>query len=176
MKKATTKATAKTPASKASAKKTSAADRAPAKKTPVVAQEQTKPAPVKKLKLPAKEKEQVRRDLMLLRDNFSSQIHSLEDDSLKRQDEVNTVEDGTDAFERQLSLNLASSEQDLLFDVENALRRLDEDTYGICESCTSRIEAPRLKAMPFVRLCIKCQSEMEKTTPRFRSMAENNGL
>ncbi len=162
----------KKPATKAASRKAppvATPARAPAPPAP-------KAPPQKKLKLPAKEKNEIRKNLMQLRENFSNQIHSLEGDSLKRQDEVNTVEDGTDAFERQLSLNLASSEQDSLFDVENAMRRLDDDTYGICEACTNRIEAPRLRALPFVRLCIKCQSDMEKAKPRFRSMADNQGI
>ncbi|OVE74195.1 hypothetical protein BVX94_01115 [bacterium B17] len=84
-----------------------------------------------------------------------------------RNDSVVSVEDGTDAFDRQFALNIISSENDALFEIDEALRRLDGGTYGGCEECGCIIDVPRLAALPFVRMCIKCQSEAEKTNRRY---------
>jgi len=119
-------------------------------------------------KMPVKKKKEFRKILLDMRERMSAQINSLKGDSLQRCDTTNLEEDGTDVFERQFALTLASSEQDSLFEIDDALRRIDEGTYGICEECKKPIEKPRLKTLPFVRLCIRCQSEIEKGRQKFR--------
>ncbi len=113
-------------------------------------------------KLTAAEVRDFKETLLKLRTRLSGQIHSLKSDSLMRNDEVNSVEDGTDAFERQFALNLASSEHDVLFEVEDALRRIEGGTYGVCEMTNEPIELERLKAIPYTRFSLAAQSEMEK--------------
>ncbi len=68
----------------------------------------------------------------------------------------------TDNFDREFTLGLASNEQQLLNVVDAALRRILEGTYGICEECEKPIAVKRLNAMPYGRLCIKCQEIEEK--------------
>jgi len=130
-------------------------------KVAVVKKNQGKAVVEPRKKMSAAEKKEVRDMLMAMRKRFSGHIASLQSDSLKRDDEVNLAEDGTDTFERQFALTLASAEQDALFDVDDALRRLDENTYGLCEECGSVVGMIRLKALPFVRKCIQCQSKTE---------------
>ena len=113
------------------------------------------------------QKDKFRDMLLSVRDRVSRQITALKDDSLTRHDEVNTVEDGTDAFERQFALSLVTSENDALHEIDEALRRIEGGEYGVCEGCGEIIEEPRLKALPFVRMCIGCQSEAEKGKARF---------
>ncbi len=113
-----------------------------------------------------KELDDLRRMLLALRDRLTGQIAALQGASLESPDWVNLEEDGTDAFERQLALKLASSEEDSLFEIDEALRRMDEGQYGVCEACEGAIEKPRLKALPFARLCIDCKSEQEKQERR----------
>lgn len=108
--------------------------------------------------------------LLALSDRLSGQITSLKNDSLTRADEVNVEEDGTDAFDRQFALSLASSENEALVQVGHALQRIDEGTYGTCEECSGAIEPARLEALPFVRNCIACQSEIEKRGGRRNSV------
>lgn len=115
-------------------------------------------------KLGVRQKKEFRELLLGLRERLSGQIAVLKHDSLQRVDEVNTLEDGTDAFDRQMALDLASSEQESLAEIDEALRRLDDDAYGICEECGDLIEAPRLRALPFVRNCVACQSKLEVRT------------
>lgn len=68
----------------------------------------------------------------------------------------------TDAYDREFSLGLASNEQKSLYELEDALKRMDEGTFGICEECKSLITKVRLKAVPYARLCVKCQEKKEK--------------
>lgn len=108
------------------------------------------------------------RDLLFTqRARLSGQVAVLKSESLTRSDSVVSGEDGTDAFERQFALDVVSSEYDLLFEIDEALRRIDDGTYGVCGECKKRIKKTRLKALPFVKMCIHCQSEIEKGKVRF---------
>ena len=78
------------------------------------------------------------------------------------------ADQGTDNFDRELALNLASSRQESLYDIEDALRRADEGTYGACESCGGAIELPRLKALPFAKKCMSCQNAAERGRTKYR--------
>jgi RNA polymerase-binding transcription factor DksA len=109
-----------------------------------------------------RDKAELREKLFALRERLTGQIASLKSESLTRSDSVYSMEDGTDAFDRQFGLSLANSENEALHDVDEALRRLEEGAYGVCDECSGLIEGPRLKALPFVRTCISCQSEIEK--------------
>jgi RNA polymerase-binding transcription factor DksA len=78
------------------------------------------------------------------------------------------ADQGTDNFDREFALNLVSSEQDALYEIDDALRRIEMGTYGVCENCNKAIEKARLAALPFAKLCIGCKSESEKGKSRFR--------
>jgi RNA polymerase-binding transcription factor DksA len=129
----------------------------------------SKTAVTKVGRLDAKDRKRIRETLVALRDDLAGQVSTLKHDSLKRDDEVNNVEDGTDAFERQFALSLASSEQEAVGQINEALRQLEDGTYGACEQCQSPIEKARLEALPFVKTCITCQSAMEKGGGKFRA-------
>jgi DnaK suppressor protein len=62
---------------------------------------------------------------------------------------------GTFTFERERDLSIENNVRDLLRKIERALARMDEGTYGICSRCGKPIEKTRLKALPYVDLCIK---------------------
>ena len=109
--------------------------------------------------------------LVRIRDRLSGQIHSQSNDSLKYVDDASS-EDRTDDFDREFALNLVSSEHDALFEVNSALRRIEDENYGLCDGCSQPIEKTRLRALPFTRMCIKCQSEHERGRKRFRPFGE----
>jgi DnaK suppressor protein len=67
-----------------------------------------------------------------------------------------------DTFEREKGFAIESSVQALLTQVEEALARLDEGTYGICENCGRAIHPARLKAIPYAKLCIDCKAREER--------------
>jgi RNA polymerase-binding protein DksA len=62
---------------------------------------------------------------------------------------------GTATFEREKELSIEQNVRDLIQKIERALQRIDAGTYGICERCGNPIEKARLKALPYVDLCIK---------------------
>ena len=68
----------------------------------------------------------------------------------------------TETIERERELSLSENFRDLLDQVEHALQRIDDGTYGVCESCGKRIEAPRLRALPYASRCIECKRREER--------------
>jgi RNA polymerase-binding protein DksA len=71
---------------------------------------------------------------------------------------------GTDAMEREKAFLFASAEGRLLYSVNEALRRLYREEYGICESCGKEIGKARLEAVPYAGLCVTCQEKQEKAS------------
>jgi len=70
---------------------------------------------------------------------------------------------GTDTFDRDFALSLVSSEQEALSEVEAAIKRIRDGTYGICELTGKPISRDRLLAVPFTRYSAEAQKELEKT-------------
>ena len=64
--------------------------------------------------------------------------------------------------DRELALMLADREREKLTHVDDALKRIENGTYGICESCEEEIDRERLAAMPFTKLCLSCQEDLER--------------
>jgi RNA polymerase-binding protein DksA len=69
---------------------------------------------------------------------------------------------GTDAMEREKAFLFASAEGRLLYNVDEALRRLYRSEYGTCQECGKEIGKARLDAIPFAGLCVSCQEKLEK--------------
>ena len=155
---------AKAPAPKARPARHATPTAKPVKQPPVK-------APVAHATIDQKPLDRIRILLMRLRDRLSGQIHAQSNDSLKYVDDASS-EDRTDDFDRELALNLVSAEHDVLFEVNSALRRIDDEIYGMCDGCNQPIEKTRLNALPFTRMCIKCQSEHERGRKRFRPFGE----
>jgi DnaK suppressor protein len=73
---------------------------------------------------------------------------------------------GTDAFDRDFALSLVSNEQEALNEVEEAILRIKEGTYGVCEVTGETISKERLAAVPFARYSVEGQAEFEKNQRR----------
>ncbi len=140
------------------------------------------PAAVRKVK-PARAfgKEELkffRAQLQKQLDLIQGNLDALAGDNLKRSPieasgdisahSTHMADQGTDNFDRELALNLASSRQESLYDIEDAIRRIDEGSYGACESCGGAIERPRLKALPFAKKCMTCQNAAERGRTKYR--------
>ena len=69
---------------------------------------------------------------------------------------------GSDAIEQEQAFLHASQGTDYLMALEDALRRIDKGTYGVCEECSEKIPPRRLEAFLAARLCVKCQSKLER--------------
>jgi RNA polymerase-binding protein DksA len=106
--------------------------------------------------------------LLSERSRLDGSIRSIEESSRHEQgrdsggDFASYADSGTDNFERETALNIASGESDWLSEVSEALMRVQNGSYGKCEGCTEEIPRMRLEAFPSARFCISCQQEIEK--------------
>src|SRR5260221_732939 len=127
--------------------------------------------------------------LLELRDHFLDQMQSVAQDSLRSRSENNEAsavgqhqaDAGSDAYEKDFALSLLSQEQDALYEIEEALKRVESGAYGVCEMSNKHIPYPRLEAIPFARFTVECQQQLEKenrgrrrwdTSPQFMDSAE----
>ena len=111
-------------------------------------------------------------------------VQLLEDlpDRLKHEVE-STKDEGRDTYDlasderdREINMILNDRERTKLMAIEDALLRLSEDSYGICDECGEEIGLGRLKVMPFTRLCVRCQEELEKETRMMKSFDDDRTL
>jgi DnaK suppressor protein len=79
-----------------------------------------------------------------------------------KDDGMDTYDLASEERDREINFILSDREREKLQSIEEALERIEEGSYGICESCESEIAPARLEAMPFTRLCVSCQAEREK--------------
>jgi len=106
--------------------------------------------------------------LMEKRNNLLGNVSSMEDDALREQrsDLSNTpihmADLGSDSFEQEFTLELMDSERKLISEIDDALKRIENGTYGICEIGGEMIPKQRLNAIPWARCCINCASLIEK--------------
>jgi RNA polymerase-binding transcription factor DksA len=128
--------------------------------------------PAKTLKLSKDDATKYKALLLDLRDHIIDGVNFLASDNLKRTQRdssgelsnysLHMADAGTDNFDRDFALSLVSNEQEALYEIEEALKRLEHSTYGVCGNCEKNIMKARLEAVPFARLCVNCQSEIEK--------------
>lgn len=111
--------------------------------------------------------------LISLKERVLRELGRLESDTLGKSQKdfsgdlsgysLHMADAGTDTFDREFTLGLASNQQQFLYEIDEALKRIEDKTYGECQSCNKDIPVRRLKALPFAKFCIKCQEEIEKT-------------
>jgi len=113
----------------------------------------------------------IRERLMEQRKELQDQLVAIEQSALglsqsEMSGEVSYDEDYADAgsftFEREKEFSIANNVTDLRSKIDRALHKIQEGSYGICESCGQPIEAPRLKALPHVTMCLKCKKAEER--------------
>jgi DnaK suppressor protein len=128
-----------------------------------------KPAKALKVKrLPKSELDVYKKLLLQLRTKISGDLQQIEGDTLNGDQsssagELSDVADmATDNYDRELNIGLASNEQQLLNDIDVALKKIEDGTYGTCEIYGTPIPQKRLMAMPYTRLSMKAQEEEEK--------------
>lgn len=113
--------------------------------------------------------------LIQLRDSMVDSMMGVAKDTLRSRAEgseasafgMHQADAGSDAYDRDFALSLLSQEQDALYEIEQALLRINLGTYGICEMTGKAIAHPRLEAIPFARYTVECQSQLEKQNKHF---------
>jgi RNA polymerase-binding protein DksA len=113
----------------------------------------------------------IRKRLMEQREELQNQLTAIEESATglsqsEMSGEVSYDEDFADAgsftFEREKEFSIANNVTDLRSKTDRALHRIEEGSYGTCESCGQPIESARLKALPHVTLCLKCKKAEER--------------
>ena len=114
------------------------------------------------LQFPAEDLEEFRKRLIMLRQEALGQSANLKTSALEQTDDRGSEdEDGSDAFMRLQNLNQVDSQNKTIQMIDEALGRIAEGKYGICEVCGQLIRKPRLLNLPFVHTCMECQTAME---------------
>lgn len=75
---------------------------------------------------------------------------------------LHMADSGTDNFDRDFALSLLSSDQDAIYEIEEALKRIERNTYGICELTGKPIPKARLDAIPWTRFTVEAQAQLER--------------
>jgi RNA polymerase-binding transcription factor DksA len=128
-----------------------------------------RPQPRQEIKLNPFLKKQ-RERLLQLRDGMLDSMMGVAKDNLRSRAEgseasafgMHQADAGSDAYDRDFALSLLSQEQDALYEIDEALKRIDAGTYGVCEMSGKPIPHARLEAIPFARFTVECQSQLEK--------------
>jgi DnaK suppressor protein len=108
--------------------------------------------------------------LLNLRDAMVDSMAGVAQDTLRSRAEgseasafgMHQADAGSDAYDRDFALSLLSQEQDALYEIDQALKRIELGTYGVCEMSGKPIPHARLEAIPFARFTVECQSQLEK--------------
>ncbi len=126
--------------------------------------------------------EKQRQRLLDLRDSLVDSMSGMTRDTIRNAPEGSEAsgsgqhqgDAGSDAYDRDFALSVLAKEQDALYEIEQALRRIKGGTYGNCEISEKKIPTARLEAIPFARLTVECQAQWEKEygNRRFRPSDE----
>jgi len=102
--------------------------------------------------------------LMELREQLSRQMDGLAQESAQELAgySLHMADSGTDNFDRDFALSLLSSDQDAIYEIEEALKRIEKKTYGICELTSKPIPKARLEAIPWTRFTVEAQAQLER--------------
>jgi RNA polymerase-binding transcription factor DksA len=102
--------------------------------------------------------------LLELREQLLHQMNGLAKESAQEMAgySLHMADSGTDNFDRDFALSLLSSDQDAVYEIEEALKRIEKKTYGVCELTGKNIPRARLEAIPWTRFTVDAQAQLEK--------------
>jgi DnaK suppressor protein len=102
--------------------------------------------------------------LMDLRERLVAQMNGLAKESAEEMSSysLHMADSGTDNFDRDFALSLLSSDQDAMYEIEEALKRIEKNTFGICELTGKQIPKARLEAIPWTRFTVEAQAQLER--------------
>lgn len=112
-----------------------------------------------------------RRKLLDTRRRLATEVENIRKNSLDRRDTasgdvssmpIHMADIGSDNYDKEFALDRIEGEQEELRDIDAALEKLDEGTFGTCEACDGKVGYGRLNALPYARLCISCKRVEEK--------------
>jgi DnaK suppressor protein len=103
-------------------------------------------------------------NLLELREQLLAQMNGLAKESAQEMAgySLHMADSGTDNFDRDFALSLLSADQDSVYEIEEALKRIEKKTYGICELTNKVIPKARLEAIPWTRFTVDAQAQLER--------------
>ena len=103
-------------------------------------------------------------NLLELREQLVKQMNGLAEESAQEMAgySLHMADSGTDNFDRDFALSLLSSDQDAVYEIEEALKRIERKTYGVCELTDKPIPKARLEAIPWTRFTVDAQAQLER--------------
>jgi RNA polymerase-binding transcription factor DksA len=103
-------------------------------------------------------------NLLELREQLVKQMNGLAEESAQELAgySLHMADSGTDNFDRDFALSLLSSDQDAVYEIEEALKRIERKTYGVCELTGKSIPKARLEAIPWTRFTVEAQAQLER--------------
>jgi len=133
----------------------------------------TKKTSNKKNNFKKQDLKKIREDLIKQKAKILEELLQIREEALKKSQKdssgdlsgytLHMADMATDLYDREFSLELAEGERERLYALDEAIRRIDEGSYGVCDMCGCRISKQRLKVMPQAGKCIECQEKEEKT-------------
>lgn len=113
-----------------------------------------------------------RRQLLSLKERLGGELSALEQEALRPVGgeasgdlsnlPIDPADLGSDNYEEEISLGLLENEDQVVQEVDDALKRIEQGTYGRCERCHKEIPRKRLQALPYARFCIQCARKDER--------------
>ena len=103
-------------------------------------------------------------NLLELREQLLHQMNGLAKESAQEMAgySLHMADSGTDNFDRDFALSLLSADQDSVYEIEEALKRIEKKTYGVCELTGKQIPKARLEAIPWTRFTVEAQAQLER--------------
>jgi DnaK suppressor protein len=103
-------------------------------------------------------------NLLDLRERLTHQMDGLAKESAEEMSNysLHMADSGTDNFDRDFALSLLSSDQDAIYEIDEAMKRIERNTYGVCELTGKQIPRPRLDAIPWTRFTVEAQGQLER--------------
>ena len=125
---------------------------------------------------PKKKWKEIREILQQMKDDTLREIHKTvkngADTVMIGEPSGDIYDQASSERDRELGLLLGDREREKVHNIDEALLRIDDGEYGICEECEEEIPIGRLKAMPFARHCVKCKADLEKLQAQTRRFEE----
>ena len=105
----------------------------------------------------------IRKKLVAMRDDLLRTVRQKQDMDVGSAEVGDEADQASSSLEKEMLFELNDNERTMLDQIEGALRKMEKNVYGLCESCQKPIAKPRLEAVPFARYCIACQSSSESS-------------
>lgn len=118
------------------------------------------------------DRDMYRQNLLTLRNRLNGDVSHLADEALRKVGGENSgnlshmpihmADLGSDSFEQEFTLSLLHNEEQVLEEIDAALERINQGTFGRCEECQTEIPKTRLNAIPYTRYCVACARRLEE--------------